>query len=85
MAGEASAVVHYINTGDPRPVTTPPRVSEAGVHGGPTLVQNVESLAYAALIARFGEWWYRSAGRDESTGTALGTVTGAARTGEVHW
>ena len=77
VAGEASAVVHYINSGDPRPTTTPPRVSECGVAGRATLVQNVESLAYAALIARFGEHWYRSLGRGESRGTALITVTGA--------
>ncbi len=63
VAGEASAAVNFINTGDARPTTTPPRVSERGVGGAPTLVQNVESLAYAALIARFGERWYRSAGR----------------------
>jgi len=79
VAGEASAVVHHINSGDARPTTTPPRVSERGVAGRPTLVQNVESLAYAALIARFGERWYRSAGRLKSPGTALITVTGAVR------
>ncbi len=78
VAGEASAAVHYVNSGDARPVTTPPRVSERGVSGRPTLVQNVESLAYAALIARFGEHWYRSAGRLETRGTALVTVSGAA-------
>jgi NADH:ubiquinone oxidoreductase subunit F (NADH-binding) len=79
VAGEASAAVNYINTGDARPTTTPPRVSERGVGGRPTLVQNVESLAYAALIARFGDDWYRSAGRLESRGTALITVSGAVR------
>jgi len=78
VAGEASAAVNFINTGDARPTNTPPRVSEHGVGGAPTLVQNVESLAYAALIARFGEAWYRSAGRLQSRGTALITVTGAA-------
>jgi NADH:ubiquinone oxidoreductase subunit F (NADH-binding) len=78
VAGEASAVVHCINNGDARPTTTPPRVSERGVAGKPTLVQNVESLAYAALIARFGPDWYRSAGRFASRGTALITITGAA-------
>ena len=77
VAGEATAAVNAINTGDARPTTTPPRVSERGVGGAPTLVQNVESLAYAALIARFGEAWYRSAGRFGSRGTALVTVTGA--------
>jgi NADH:ubiquinone oxidoreductase subunit F (NADH-binding) len=79
VAGEASAAVHYINAGDARPTTTPPRTSQVGVGGHPTLVQNVESLAAAALIARFGEDWYRSAGRDASRGTALITVTGPMR------
>ena len=77
VAGEATAAVNYINSGDARPTTTPPRISERGVGGRPTLVQNVESLAYTALIARFGDGWYRSAGRFESRGTALITVTGA--------
>jgi len=83
VAGEATAAVHYINDGDARPLTTPPRMSEAGVGGRPTLVQNVESLAYAALIARFGERWYRSAGRDGAAGTALVTVGGAGPAPQV--
>ena len=76
VAGEASAAVHYVNTADARPITTPPRMSEKGIDGHPTIVQNVESLAMAALIARFGEDWYRSAGRLATKGTALITVTG---------
>jgi NADH:ubiquinone oxidoreductase subunit F (NADH-binding) len=81
VAGEATAAVHYINAADARPTNTPPRMSEAGVAGRPTLVQNVESLAYAALIARFGEGWYGTAGRDGSAGTALVTIGGVAGTG----
>ena len=84
VAGEASAAVHCINTGDARPTTTPPRVSERGVRDLPTLVQNVESLAYAALIARYGDEWYRSAGRLASRGTALITVSGAVREAGVR-
>jgi len=84
VAGEASAAVHYIDVGDARPTTTPPRVSDRGVAGCPTLVQNVESLAYAALIARFGDGWYRSVGRSQSRGTALITATGAIRDEGVH-
>lgn len=78
VSGEASAAVHYINIGDARPTTSPPRTSESGVRGRPTLVQNVESLAYAALIARYGDAWYRSVGQAETPGTALITVGGAA-------
>ena len=75
IAGEESAAVHFVNDGDARPVTTPPRPYERGVGGLPTLVQNVESLAHVALIARSGAAWYRSAGEGESRGTAVVTVT----------
>ncbi len=79
VSGESSAVVHYLNSRDARPTTTPPRPYQRGVRDLPTLVQNVESLAHAALIARFGQAWYRAAGRGETPGTALVTVSGAAR------
>ena len=76
VSGESTAVVHFLNDRDARPTDAPPRPFERGVAGRPTLVQNVESLAYAALIARFGEAWYREAGRGETRGTALVTVSG---------
>jgi NADH:ubiquinone oxidoreductase subunit F (NADH-binding) len=73
VAGEASAAVNYLNHGIALP-TAPPRPSERGVDGRPTLVQNVESLAYAALIARFGSDWYREVGQGATRGTALVSV-----------
>ena len=84
IAGEESAAVHFVNIGDPRPTTVPPRPYEKGVGGRPTLVQNVESLAHVALIARYGADWYREAGRAETCGTALVTVTGGARPGVLE-
>jgi NADH:ubiquinone oxidoreductase subunit F (NADH-binding) len=74
VSGEATAAVHYINDADARPTSSSPRVAAAGVGRRATLVQNVESLAYAALIARFGEDWYRTAGRHGAQGSALVTV-----------
>ena len=76
VVGESSAAVHFINEGDPRPTMAPPRIYQHGVGGKPTVVQNVESLAYAALIARFGPDWYAAAGRADTRGTALVTVSG---------
>ena len=83
VAGEASAAVHWINDRDARPTTTPPRVSVQGVAGRPTLVQNVETLAHVALIARFGADWYRSVGRGPTRGTALVTISGPTGTPAV--
>ncbi|MGZ6272749.1 MAG: NADH-ubiquinone oxidoreductase-F iron-sulfur binding region domain-containing protein [Candidatus Limnocylindrales bacterium] len=79
VAGESTAVVHYINSKDARPVTTPPRMSERGVRDRPTLVQNVESLAYAALVARYGPDWFKERGRGKNRGTALVTIAGPVR------
>lgn len=81
VAGEESAAVHFVNEADARPTVTPPRPYERGISGRPTLVQNVESLAAAALIGRFGDGWFRELGRDETPGSALVTVSGADRDG----
>ncbi len=77
VSGEESAAVHFVDTGDARPTATPPRPFERGVHGRPTLVQNVESLAVAALIARYGASWYHGMGVGTSSGLGLLTVSGA--------
>ncbi len=77
VSGEETAAVHFVNTGIALPTSIPPRPFERGVDGRPTLVQNVETLAHAALIARFGDGWYRSLEVAGSSGTTLVTVGGA--------
>jgi len=77
VAGEETAVVHYINRGLALPTGTHPRPFERGAFGRPTLVQNVETLAWAALIARRGEAWFRSLGSPLAPGSVLVTVTGS--------
>jgi NADH:ubiquinone oxidoreductase subunit F (NADH-binding) len=77
VAGEASAVVNYVNTGVAKPQYVPPRISERGVAGQPTLVQNVETLAHLALIARYGAQWFRRLGTSDEPGSTLVTVAGA--------
>ena len=79
VSGEETAVVSWLNGGPAKPTFTPPRPFERGVGGAPTLVQNVETLANVALIARYGADWFRGLGSDEEPGTALVTVGGAVR------
>jgi NADH:ubiquinone oxidoreductase subunit F (NADH-binding) len=79
VAGQATAVVRWVQRGVPAPTATPPRLAQRGLRGAPTLVQNVETLAHLALIARYGAAWFRSAGTQAEPGTMLVTVLGAVR------
>ncbi|HEX5189140.1 MAG TPA: NADH-ubiquinone oxidoreductase-F iron-sulfur binding region domain-containing protein, partial [Streptosporangiaceae bacterium] len=77
VSSEESSVTAWLNGGDARPTAVPPRPYEKGVGGRPTLLDNVETLAHVALIARFGPAWYRQAGLPDAPGTMLTTVSGA--------
>lgn len=79
IAGEESAVAARVSGGMALPRSKPPRVFERGVDGAPTLVQNVETLAHVALIARWGPQWFRAVGPPEQPGSMLFTVSGGVR------
>jgi NADH:ubiquinone oxidoreductase subunit F (NADH-binding) len=81
VAGEESAAVHFLQSGVATPTTVPPRPFERGVNGQPTLVQNVETLAHVALIARYGDAWFREAGA--GGGTLLVSSSGAVASAGV--
>ena len=83
LAGEESALASRANGGAARPAFKHPRVFERGVAGRPTLVQNVETLAHFALIARYGARWFRSLGTAEEPGSMLCTVHQADGTRDV--
>jgi NADH:ubiquinone oxidoreductase subunit F (NADH-binding) len=80
VAGEETALVHWLNGGEAKPTTTPPRPFEKGVRGRPTLVDNVETLANVALIARYGADWFRTIGPKSEPGSLLLTVSGHVTT-----
>jgi NADH:ubiquinone oxidoreductase subunit F (NADH-binding) len=77
VASEQSSLVQYLNGRAAKPAYQPPRPQERGVRGLPTLVNNVETLAHLALIARYGDHWFRSAGLPAAPGSMLVTVSGA--------
>ena len=84
VVGEESALVHWLNGGPAKPTLTPPRPSERGVGGVPTLVQNVETLAHIGLIARHGADWFCRLGTDAEPGSMLVTIGGAVKYPGVH-
>jgi NADH:ubiquinone oxidoreductase subunit F (NADH-binding) len=84
VAGEESAVVRYLNGGQPLPTFVPPRPFERGYRGRPTLIQNPETLAQLALVARFGSRWFRELGTVADPGSALVTISGAVAAPGVY-
>ena len=74
LSGQSSALAQYVGGGAALPVHQDPPVRERGVGRAPTLVQNVETLAHLALIARYGADWFRTAGTPAQPGSALCTV-----------
>lgn len=77
VAGEETALLRALAGAPAKPTLKPPFPFERGLDGRPTLVQNVETLAHLALVARFGAEWF---GR----GTALVTLSGAVGQPGVH-
>jgi NADH:ubiquinone oxidoreductase subunit F (NADH-binding) len=77
VASEETSLVRWLNGGEALPRGGRERPFERGVGRRPTLVDNVETLAHIALIARFGPTWFRQAGLPDAPGTMLVTVSGA--------
>ena len=77
VASEQTAIVQHLNGGPGLPAFSPPRTHERGVGGRPTAVNNVETLAHLAMIARYGHTWFREAGAPSAPGTTLVTVSGS--------
>jgi len=74
LAGQETALVNHLSGGPVTPTFVPPRITERGLNNAPTLVQNVETLAHLALIARRGPRWFRSVGTAEEPGSMLATI-----------
>jgi NADH:ubiquinone oxidoreductase subunit F (NADH-binding) len=77
VAGEESAAVSRIEGAPALPRDRTVVAAVSGVRGRPTLVNNVETLANIALIARFGDDWFRTLGEPDDPGTMLVTLSGA--------
>jgi NADH:ubiquinone oxidoreductase subunit F (NADH-binding) len=84
ISGQESAVVAAIHGLRAVPTHAATPIYLEGVDRRPTLVQNVETLAQLALIARYGAPWFRQRGLPDAPGTRLLTVSGAIRKPNVY-
>lgn len=76
ICGEESALIESLEGKRGVPRNRPPFPVTHGFLGQPTTVNNVETLAAAALIATHGGDWFRSIGTEKSTGTKILSVSG---------
>ena len=76
ICGEESALIESLEGKPGKPRIRPPFPVTHGYLGQPTVVNNVETLAKAALIAEHGGAWFRSVGTTDSPGTKLLSVSG---------
>ena len=76
VGGEETAAVASVMGGFPFPSLKPPYPAEKGVHGAPTLLNNVETFAHVTHILRQGAAWYRALGIGNAVGTKLYSLSG---------
>ena len=80
ISGEATALVAAIEGRRSEPRVRPPRLTEVGLWGSPTLLNNVKTFSYIPLIigrdGGHGTDEFASIGTENSKGTAVFTLAG---------
>ena len=76
ICGEESALIESLEGKRGIPRNRPPYPITNGFLNCPTVVNNVETFASAALIALNGGEWYRNIGTAKSSGTKLLSISG---------
>jgi NADH-quinone oxidoreductase subunit F len=76
LCGEETALLESLEGKRGQPRLKPPFPAVAGLYGGPTLINNVETLAAVPPIIVKGADWYAGLGPEKSPGTKLFSVSG---------
>ena len=79
VAGESTALMASIEGRSARPRQTPPRSTEQGLWGKPTVLNNVETFGNVPFIINKGAEWFSSIGTEESKGTKIFSLVGKVR------
>lgn len=76
ICGEETALIESLEGRRGEPRNRPPFPVDTGFLGRPTVVNNVETFAWAAAIMARGGEWFRGIGTEKSTGLKLFSVSG---------
>ena len=84
ICGEETGLIESLEGHRGQPRVKPPFPAVIGVFGGPTVVQNVETLACIPLIIRNGAEWFKGFGTPKNTGPKLYCVSGNVKKPGVY-
>jgi NADH-quinone oxidoreductase subunit F len=76
VCGEETALIASIEGKRGMPKPRPPYPVSSGLHGKPTVINNVETLGTLPNILRNGADWYRQFGTDKNRGTKTFSLVG---------
>ena len=79
ICGEETALLDSLEGKRGNPRLKPPFPAVQGLYGGPTLINNVETLANVPHIVASGGDWFKSFGTEQSPGTKVVSVSGDVR------
>jgi [NiFe] hydrogenase diaphorase moiety large subunit len=76
VCGEETALIESLEGHRGEPRNRPPFPVDTGFEGRPTIVNNVETLAWVTCIFAKGAAWFKKIGTDKSAGLKLFSVSG---------
>ena len=79
ICGEETALLDALEGKRGNPRLKPPFPAVQGLYGGPTLINNVETLSNVPGIVANGAEWFRGFGTEQSPGTKVVSVSGCVR------
>ena len=79
ICGEETALLDALEGKRGNPRLKPPVPAVQGLYGGPTLINNVETLSNVSHIVANGAEWFRSFGTEQSPGTKVVSISGGVR------
>ncbi len=79
ICGEETALLDALEGKRGNPRLKPPFPAVQGLYGGPTLINNVETLSNVPHIVRRGAEWFRGFGTEQSPGTKVVSISGGVK------